>query len=565
MLKVVLICVVLSLGSAAAYAQKYSNAAPDQIFYNGKVITVDSAFRIAQAFAVHQHRFTAVGGNAAIKALGGPKTIVTDLQGRTVIPGLMDNHLHMYAASVLDFRGADLSGIASLAEMQDRLRRAVAAAKPGATVFTNSRWNENVLREKRGPTRQELDEISDGHPVVVYRARRTIYANSAALRAVGITRDTPALEGNTIAKDSAGEPTGLLSGPTTVDAVVSKLIPPPTLVEEKEVIRQAQLQQHELGLTSIREVELHADVMRAYWSLWREGKLTMRVHMGLNIAATEADKTEEILKPWGVGTGFGDYRLRLDSVGEFPVDGIPSNAYLREPHSDLPGNNLGVFRLTPEQLRQAMFTIDRYGWRPAIHISGDRALDNVLDAYEAVNAVSPIRDKRWIVEHIPLVHPEQMDRLAKMGVLVSAQFGPYNGAEGMITSWGKDRADRAVPIRELLDHHLLVSAGSDLPGSGTSNPMVAFYFYVTRKTAAGTVSGASQKISREEALRLATVNNAYMTFEESAKGSIEPGKLADFLILSADILTVPEVQILSLHPLATFVGGEKVYSSPGEF
>jgi len=254
--------------------------------------------------------------------------------------------------------------------------------------------------------------------------------------------------------------------------------------------------------------------------------------------------------------------LRLDSVGEFPVDGIPNNAYLREPHADLPGKNLGVIRLTPERLRQAMFTIDRYGWRPAIHITGDRALDNVLDAYEAVNAVSPIREKRWIVEHIPLVHPEQMERLAKMGVLVSAQFGPYNGAEGMISSWGKERADRAVPIRELLDHHLLVSAGSDLPGSGTSNPMVAFYFYVTRKTGKGTVSGESQKISREEALRLATVNNAYMTFEEDMKGSIEPGKLADFLILSADILTVPEDQILSLHPLATYVGGVKVYSSP---
>jgi predicted amidohydrolase YtcJ len=563
MRKSVLIFIVLVLVPAAASAQKSSAAVPDQIFYNGKIITVDSAFHMAQAFAIKSDTFFAVGGNAAMKALAGPKTRVTDLQGRVVIPGLMDNHLHMYSASVLDFRGVDLSGITSLTEMRDRLRRAVAAAKPGDTVFTNSRWNENALREKRGPTRQELDEVSAGHPVVVFRARRTLYVNSAALKLVGISRDTQALEGNTIAKDSTGEPTGLLSGPTTVDAVVSKIIPPPTLAEEKEVIKQAQLQQHALGLTSIREVELRADVMRAYWSLWREGKLTMRVHMGLNIAATEADMTEEILKPWGVGTGFGDHRLRLDSVGEFAVDGIPNNAYLREPHSDLPGNNLGAFRLTPEQLRQSMFTIDRYGWRPAIHIAGDRALDNVLDAYEAVNAVSPIRDKRWIVEHIPLVHPEQMERLAKMGVLVSAQFGPYNGAEGMIASWGKERADRAVPVRELLDHHLLVSAGSDLPGSGTSNPMVAFYFYVTRKTARGTIAGASQKISREEALRLATVNNAYMTFEEDAKGSVEPGKLADFLILSADILTIPDDEILSLHPLATYVGGEKVYSSPG--
>jgi len=328
---------------------------------------------------------------------------------------------------------------------------------------------------------------------------------------------------------------------------------------------RAQAAQHALGLTSIREPELVPDVMRAYWSLWREGKLTMRVGMNLSVAAVEAGKLDEILKPWGVATGFGDHRLRLDSIGEFAVDGVPNNAYLRAPHLDLPGNSLGTLRLSQEELNRAVVTMDHYGWRPSIHISGDKALDAVLDAYEAANAVSPVREKRWIVEHIPLVHPDQMERLKKMGILVSAQFQPYNGSDGMIRSWGPERADSTLPIRALLDHHLMVSAGTDWPGAGTNNPFVPLYFYVTRKTTKGTLSGASQKISREEALRASTINNAYMTFEEDVKGSIEPGKLADFLILSQDILSVPEDEILSIRPLATFIGGRMVYSGQEGF
>jgi len=545
------------------FGQQVPAAIPDEIFFNGKVITVDPAFRIAEAFAVKGDRFFAVGTNAAMKALAGPRTRLTDLGGHAIIPGLMDNHLHQYTAAVMDFRGVDLSGIASIGEMSERLRRAVAAAKPGATVFTNTSWSEAALREKRAPTRQELDQVSLDHPIVVYRARRTVYVNSAALKAGGISRDSQALAGNTIEKDVSGEPTGLLGGASTVDSLVAKIVPAPTLAEEKEIIRKGQTFQHSLGLTSIREVELSPEIMRAYQSLKREGQLTMRVSMNIDIAAVEADHVGEILSPWGVGTGFGDHQLRLDSVGEFAVDGIPSNSYLREPHLNLPGKNLGDFRITAEQLRQALVTMDRNGWRPSIHMNGDKSLDMVLDAYEAIDAQSPIRAKRWIVEHIPLVHPDQMDRMARLGVLVSAQFQPYNGAEGLIQSWGNERADRAVPMRELLDHHLTVSAGSDLPAGGTSNPFVPIYFYVTRKTSKGTLSGASQKISREEALRVSTINNAYMTFEEDVKGSIEAGKLADFLVLSGDILTVPEDQILSLRPLATFVGGKKVFSRDG--
>ena len=280
--------------------------------------------------------------------------------------------------------------------------------------------------------------------------------------------------------------------------------------------------------------------------------------MGLEVRAKEADHLDDILSRWGVGTGFGDHRLRIDSVGELSMDSISHMAYLREPHKDDGG--YGEINLSPEKLIQAVKTIYRYGWRPAIHVGGDKALDMVLDAYEAADAQSPIRDKRWIVEHIPLVHPDQMDRMQRLGVVISAQFQPYGDHEQMIRVWGKERADMAVPMRQLLDHHLIVSGGSDWPGED-NNPFIPIYFYVTRKTTKGELAGPSEKISRAEALRVSTVNNAYVTFEEDAKGSLEAGKLADFLVLSGDILTVPEDQILSLKPLATYVGGKKAYSS----
>jgi predicted amidohydrolase YtcJ len=310
-------------------------------------------------------------------------------------------------------------------------------------------------------------------------------------------------------------------------------------------------------------VELKPEGMRAYQALRRDGRLKMRISMGLDVNSTDWDKLDEILRPWGVAPGFGDHWLRIDSISEFAMDSNANIALFREPKVNASAG-LGTMRITPEQIKQAMITINKYGWRPAIHITGDGTLDKVLDGYEAANAISSIHDKRWVVEHIPFVHPDQMDRMARLGVLVSAQFQPYTGTEGSKRVLGAVRADYSVPIKDLLDHKLMVSSGSDFPGQSNS-PFECFYFYVTRKTEEGAVTGAAQKVSREQALRIATANNAFFTFEEDIKGSLEPGKLADFLVLSDDILTVPNDKILQLKPLATYVDGKKMYSAIGGF
>jgi predicted amidohydrolase YtcJ len=541
----------------AAFGQQASGVA-DEIFYNGKIVTVDPSFGVHEAFAVQGEKFLAVGGNAEVEALAGPSTRRTDLRGHTVIPGLMDNHNHQYHAGLVFLRGADLRGVPSLAELLSRIRQQAPTAPPGQVLYGSMGWNPNDFPERRPPTRQDLDEAAPNHPVVVYQARGLARLNTAALRLAGFSRDRPTVGRATALQDASGELTGALSGSPSAILNPTTDISPLTLDEIKGQILEIQQRQHAVGLTSIRDLQIRPDAMRAYFDLWREGRLTLRVSMGLELNPEDVDQLQERLRHWGVGSGFGDHWLRLDGIAEFN----PGNNNFREPPL-APGDDDGSeMRLPVEKYRQAILLMNRLGWRPSPHINADGGLDQVLDAYEAADRERSIREKRWIVEHVPLMHPDQIERMKRLGVMVSAQIHPYRGAGNMVRQLGRERAERAVPIREMLDHGLIVSTGSDWPGA-IHNPFLNIYFYVTRDTLPLGPFGTAQRISRAEALRVSTINNAYLTFEEQIKGSIEVGKLADFLILSADILTVPESQIPSIRPLATYVGGRKVFARDG--
>jgi predicted amidohydrolase YtcJ len=546
--------------SVIVLAQQENPVAPDEIFYNGKIVTVDREFHVEQAFAVKGELLAAVGGDSAVRSLAGPRTRLTDLRGHIVIPGLMDSHNHQYMAAMLN-RGIDMEGIASLSDMFSRLRSAVAKAKPGEVILGAANWDDKTIAEKRGPTRAELDQISMDHPILVYRGRGAAFLNSAALKAAGITRDTKTIAAIPIPVDSNGEPTGQFNTPPSVlRTIAGRFVPPPSFEESDERLLKVIRQQHAVGLTGIRDLDLRPEAMRAYGNLQREKKLTMRVSMGLDVVSTDWDKLDGILKAWGPAAGFGDHWLRIDSVSEFAVDS--TDGLMREAYAT-PAGDFGRTRITPDQMRQAMLTINLYGWRPAPHTNSDGTLDKLLDAYAAAGAEHSIAEKRWIVEHVPFVQADQMDRMSKMGVLVSANIQGYMPSENVIRNVGKARAEHRAPMRELLNHHVIVGTGSDWPGDGPNSMFVNIGFYVTRKSRDGKLSGESQKITREEALRIATNNNAYLTFEEDAKGSLEAGKLADFLILDKDILTVPEDEIGSILPLATYVGGQKVFARPG--
>ena len=524
---------------------------PDAVYYNGKVITVDASNSIKEAFAVKRDKFLAVGTSRAMRALAGPQTQLVDLRGRAVMPGLMDNHNHAYHAALAS-RGLDLREVTSLAGLLERVRQAADAAPAGKAIYVANGWDLNKFPEKRPPTRQDLDAVAPNNPVVIYLSRGQAYLNSAALKLAGVTRDMTRIGRVVITKDRTGEPDGSITGETGTVARLTGMVSPATQEEREKLILEIQRQQLAVGLTSIRDLQLLADFMRTYYGMWRAGKLLQRTSMGLQVNPSDMDTLEDMLKSFGAGPGFGDDWLRLDCLAEFNPGSMWRD-----------GNPSAAPNVPAETYKRAVLIANRYGWRVSPHTDSDGAMDLVLEAYEAADKESPIRDKRWTVEHATHVQPDQMERLKKLGVLVSAQIQPYRGTANMVRMLGKQRAERAVPVREFIDHGLIVSGGSDWGGnSNSNNPFVNIYFYVTRNSDAGPV-GLAQKVSRAEALRIETINNAYMTFEEKIKGSIEGGKLADFVILSHDIMTVPEEQIPDITPLATFVGAKKAYSSPG--
>jgi predicted amidohydrolase YtcJ len=527
---------------------------PDAIFYNGKVVTVDERFSIQQAFAVTGDRFLAVGTNRAMRSLAGPETRLVDLKGRTVIPGLMDNHNHQYHAGQVMERGVSLEGLKTIREMQDRLREAVNSTAPGTVIYGQMGWLPGELAEKRPPTRVELDQVSIEHPIVVYQARGLAYLNSFAFARLGVTREMKTFGMANLPRDASGELVGTLQGVPYSVLGPTTALSPPTLDQVKTYLLASQTKQLSMGLTSIRDLQLTPQAMRGYYELHREGRLRQRVSMGLELNPDQADKLEPMIAPLGITPGFGDHWLRLDGIAEFNPGSM-----MREDYSNQPGNK-GTANLTAERYTNAARVANRYGWRLSPHVDGDRALDFVLDAFEAADRDRPIRANRWIVEHAVISHPDQMFRLSRLGVLVSAQAQPNDGAAGLVTRYGP-RAARALPAKQWLEFGLTVSTGSDWPGPG-NNPFHTLAFYVTRQAHGYGPFGVAQRITREQALRLATINNAYMTYEESEKGSIEPGKLADFLVLSAEILRVPEAAIADILPLATYVGGREMFRNP---
>lgn len=502
---------------------------PDAIYYNGKVVTVDSRFGIQQAFAVKGDQFLTVGTDAAVRKLAGPQTRQVDLKGHTVIPGLIDSHDHVFASAMAS-RGVDVSGVTSVDDMLSRIRAAVAKAKPGEVVFTSEGYRLNKL-----PTRQELDQISTEIPIVVSPASM----NSAAMKAPDAVIPIPS--GASPGRSEYGR--------------AAKVIPPPTKDEEEELVLKWQRAKNAEGLTSVRDLSLYPDAMRAYYRLWRQNKLLLRTSVALFIEYS--GDVGPVLSGWGIGAGFGDHWLRLDSVAEQPRP----NAGNRLQGTDYNGGQ-------QDEYAEAMTSIDLYDWRPSLAEGGTcfpsckGVLELTLRAYEEANRVAPINGKRWVFEQGPQVSPEQLDRMAKLGVVLSAPARPAS----VDPKRNASDAESAAPVKDYLDHHIVVANGTDTHGyDRDDNPFLAFHWYVTRATADGTVHGADQKISRQDALKLSTINPAYLTFEENVKGSIELGKLADFVILNQDIMTIPDDQILSTHPLATYLGGKEVYRNGDGF
>ncbi len=531
-------------------------AAPDLVLVNGHVVTVDRAFSLAEAVAVTGDRITAVGTSARIRGLAGTATTVVDLRGRTLIPGLMDNHLHSAGGGP----GVDLSRARSLGDVYAAVAARVRQAPAGGVVVSNSDWHEAQLREKRLPLRDDLDAVAPNHPVVLVRGGHEYVVNSAALRRWQIDEKTAEPAGGRLTR----YPDGRLNG-ELVDTAKTfvKLPPAPARGRDEQIAaRMAEYAKlHAAGLTSVRHPGISVDDYRLLQDLQRRGQLTMRVNVLLRPGGG-AQAVAAALDASGLTQGDGDAWLRVGGV-KLAVDGGFEGGLMREPYAE-PWDEKGTFKGLQTQSTEAfeatVLALNERGWRVATHAVGDAAIDLVLNAYERANARRSIAGRRWSIEHAFIGRPDHLPRVKALGLALAVQNHLYLAGPSLVAYWGPARAALTTPARLYLDAGLPVSSGTDAPVVPYP-PLWTLYHFITRDTIAGGVLGPDQRVTREEALRMATTGNAWLTMEEADKGAIEPGKLADLVLLSEDPLTCAPTALRDAEVLLTMVGGKIVHDA----
>jgi predicted amidohydrolase YtcJ len=546
---------------ARAQSQAATPAPADLVFVNGKVFTADEQDHVVQGFAVAGDRFVAAGTDDAVRRYVGPQTRVIDLKGRFLSPGITDDHFHNEGGG----SGVDLSHVRSLGELLTTVANAATAAPADTVIVSNSDWHEAQLKEQRLPTAEEIEQAAPNKPVVLVRGGHEYILNTSALKKWNVTKDTPVPAGGQISRNDAGELTGELFD----EARSMVTLPRPKPVSMDDILA-TQKAVAPYGMTALRIPGAYkGDMIQAYHLMKQaeaEGKLTLRwtVYMpGFSLRSAEAAR--KAIESWGTHQGEGDDWVKVDGV-KLLVDGGFEGGHLSKPYLEPYGQGGKFTGLTvspPAAYTEVVRELNSKGWHVITHAVGDAALDEVLDGYAAADKDSSIKGKRWSVEHAFVSRPEQVARLKALDIAVSAQDHLYLAAPVLKKYWGWDIASEVTPVKTYLDAGLLVAGGTDSPVV-PFNPFWNLYHMASRDTISDGVYGEDQKIaSRPLLLKLVTINYAKLIGEEKTRGSIEPGKLADFAVLTDDFLTAKPQTIRDMKALSTWVGGREVYRAQG--
>jgi predicted amidohydrolase YtcJ len=559
MKNIALLLIILSLCLPTAHSQADG---ADVVFRNGNIYTANDSAPRAEAIAIKGDRIVYVGSNAGVKNYIGSRTRVIDLKGRTVVPGMTDAHCHLSGVGQREM-SFNLEGVMSLDELLARLKERVTLAKPGEWVVGRG-WIETFWKPPSFPTRQDLDRVSPNNPVYLTRADgHASVANSAALKIAGINASTPNPDGGEILKDKATrEPHGMLID--HAQGLVARHIPTTTAAQSEQAIIIGARRETELGWCQIQDAGgtyMDVNLMR---KLYKEGKVKLRIYKAVYGPGPAASK----LLGDGASMGEFDHRFTLRTI-KVVMDGALGSrgAWLLEKYDD--SDTSGFATVKEEELLPMLVEALRRGIQVETHAIGDRANREILNLYEkALNTVPPgerkIREPRWRVEHAQIVTPTDIPRFARLGIIPSMQpshaIGDLHFAPRRI---GIKRLEGAYAWQSFLKSGSIIAGGSDAPVE-RGEPMIEFYAAVARKDQKGFTGEGwhpEQAVSREQALKMFTLWPAYAAFEESLKGSIEVGKLADLTVLSADIMKIAEADILKTRCVMTVIGGEIAYQS----
>src|SRR6266540_2620334 len=530
----------------------------DLVLANGNIYTVHDKQPKAEAIAVKGDRIVFVGSNEDAKKFHAPKVI--DLRGRTLVPGLTDSHCHIFGIGEREMR-LNLEGTNTLGDFLNKVKARVAQTSTGKWI-TGRGWIETFWKPSKFPARQDLDKIAPDNPVFLTRADgHASVANSAALKIARIDKSTPDPFGGQILKTN-GELNGMLLD--NAQDLVAKNIPKPTEAEREQALLRGIEREIGLGWCEIQNAGSYKDDVDLIKNAFESGKAKIRF---INAVYGPGEDAENFLHEGSIIGAFNHHFTQRTIKVVFDGALGSRGAALLKPYSDSPDTS-GYLTEKPEELKPMFEEALRRGIQVETHAIGDRANRIILDLYEqAFKAVSPdqrkIRDPRWRVEHAQIVDPADIPRFAELGVIPSMQsshaisdlfFAPAR--------LGMDRLDGAYAWQSFLKSGAIICGGSDAPIE-RGEPMIEFYAAVARKSVKGE-SGEGwhpeQVVSREDALKMFTLWPAYAAFEEKDKGSIEVGKLADFTVLSRDIMKIPEMEILETRNEMTVIGGEIIYS-----
>jgi hypothetical protein len=542
----------------------------DLVLRNGKIVTVDQARPEAQALAVRDGRIAAVGTDEEIERYLGPETEVIDLEGKLAAPGFIEGHGHFMGLGTAKMI-LDLTKVKDWSEIVAMVGEAAKSAEPGAWIqgrgWHQEKWTSPPPGAVEGlPLHIGLSEVSPENPVLLEHASgHASFVNAKAMEAAGIDRNTPDPPGGTIVKGPDGEPIGALRetaqriADQALERYLDQRAPEQKRADDEKRVELASKDLLSKGITSFQDAGSPFATIDFFKEMAEAGKLPVRLYV---MVRRESNEDMDQKLPQYKMTNAYDGHLTVRSIKR-QIDGAlgAHGAWLLEPYQDLPSSSGLVLEPVDDIAKTAELAV-KHGYQVNTHAIGDRANRAVLDIYEKAFAAAPNggKDLRWRIEHAQHLHPDDIPRFAKLGVIASMQ-GVHCTSDGpwVAKRLGEERAKSGAYVwRSLIDSGAIVTNGTDVPVED-ADPIASYYASVTRMTAAGTAFFPEQVMTREEALRSYTIQNAYAAFEEDVKGSLTPGKYADLVVLSKDILTVPDDEIRQAKVLYTIVGGKVLY------